>query len=256
MNEIKTVSASPGRLGEIIDGVVSSYGNGLDRVRSVLAMRMNQYEDIELSESDMQRVAKSFLDIELGSSTNLVMICRKNKCLYRERCALYVADRCPEGRECLHENKVLTVSLDQYITSMEVDMDNFPEMVMVNQLVEYELIEYRCNAILSFDHTNLKMKSVIGIDPSGQPITKEDISHALQIKMQVFKNKKELLDSFTATRKEKYKKQAALKEAKEGHAKVISAMKNKLKELKDKNIDQDEVHDELNMLSSDSIPYI
>ena len=65
---------------------------------------------------------------------------------------------------------------------------------------------------------------------------------------QCFKNKMQLLDSFTATRKEKYKKQAALKEAKEGHAKVVSAMKNKLKELKAQNLDIEDVHDELNLI--------
>lgn len=205
---------------------------GFDRVRSVLAMRMGQYNDIKLTEGQVRHIAKSFADIELGSSTNLVMICEKKTCLYKNRCALYMSDIAPEGKECLHENKILTHALDQYIESMEIDIENYPEMVLVNQLVEYELIEYRCNAILSLEHQNMRMTSVIGIDESGQLVTKEEISHALQIKMQVFKNKMAILQELTATRQQKWKKQAALKEAKGGPAKVLSSMKKQLDNLK------------------------
>lgn len=205
---------------------------GFDRVRSVLAMRMGQYNDIKLTEGQVRHIAKSFADIELGSSTNLVMICEKKTCLYKNRCALYMSNIAPEGKECLHENKILTHALDQYIESMEIDIENYPEMVLVNQLVEYELIEYRCNAILSLEHQNMRMTSVIGIDESGQLVTKEEISHALQIKMQVFKNKMAILQELTATRQQKWKKQAALKEAKGGPAKVLSSMKKQLDNLK------------------------
>jgi hypothetical protein len=160
------------------------------------------------------------------------MICSKRKCLYKDRCALYVSAKCPEGRECLHENKIISVAMDQYMTALEVNPENYPEMVLVNQLVECELIDYRCNSILSNDHTNMKMTSVIGLDPQGNVITKEEISHAWSIKQQVAKTKITLLESFTFTRKEKYKKQAALKESKDGHAQLVSSMKDKLKALK------------------------
>ena len=243
--QIKDLTAPAGQLGEIIEELIVQHGNGLDRVRSVLSMRMNQYNDITLTEDDKRGIAKSFLDIELGSSTNLVMICSKRKCLYKDRCALYASAKCPEGKECLHENKILAVAMDQYMTTLEINSENYPEMVLLNQLVECELIDYRCNAILSNDHTNMKMTSVIGLDPSGQIITKEEISHAWSIKQQVAKTKMSLLESFTFTRKEKYKKQAALKEGKDGHAKLVSGMKEKLSALKGKAVDIEMVKDEL-----------
>ena len=100
-NEIKDIEASINNLGDVMLELTlqNSGGGELDRVRSVLAMRMNQYTDIPLTRTDVRRIAKSFMDIEVGSSTNLVMICTKKKCLYKSRCALYVADKCPEGRE-------------------------------------------------------------------------------------------------------------------------------------------------------------
>ena len=244
-NEIKDLTAPAGQLGEIIENLLVQHGNGLDRVRSVLSMRMNQYNDIQLTKDEQVSIARAFLDIELGTSTNLVMICSKRRCLYKDRCALYVSSKCPEGRECLHENKIIAVSMDQYMTSLEVDPQNYPEMVLVNQLVECELIDYRCNAILSNDHTNLKMTSVIGLDQQGNVITKEEISHAWSIKDQIAKRKISLLESFTFTRKEKYKKQAALKESKDGHAKLVSGMKERLSALKTKTVDFDEVKREL-----------
>lgn len=235
-NQIKDLEAPESKtLTDVLTEVnnISKDGTrGLDRVRSILAMRMYQYNDLKLTESQVKGIAKSFADIELGSSTNLVLMCSKEKCLYRDRCALYKSKSCPEGKECLHENKVLTHSLDQYLESLEVDINNYPEMVMVNQLVEYELLEYRCNAILSLDHSNLKMTSVIGIDETGNIITKEEISHALNVKMQVFKNKMMILQELTATRKEKWKKQAALKEAKSSPVKILSSMKSHLEKLR------------------------
>jgi hypothetical protein len=248
---IRRAIAPSGELGQVINDMIAENGTGLDKIRSILSLRMAQYNSIELTEEETRNIAKSFIDIELGSATNMVMICNKLKCLYKNRCAFYKADKAPEGRECIVENKVMSHAVDQYITSLGVNINNYPEMVLVNQLTEYELIEFRCNTILSYDHVNLKMKSVIGIDVDGNVITKEDISHALQIKMQVFKNKIQLLEAFTATRKEAYKKQAALKESKDGHAKVLSAMKTQLKELKNKSASSEEVIEELNIIGED-----
>lgn len=254
-NSVMMPEPKAGSLSKYIDDIIAEgTEKGLDRVRSILAMRMQQYDSIEFTDAEARSIAKSFVNIELGSATNLVMICSKEKCLYRNRCELFTTGNMPLGKECLHENKVMSVAFDQYVSSMDIDINNYPEMVMVNQLVEYELIEFRCNAILAHDHVNLKMKSVVGIDVDGNVVTKEDISHALQVKMQVFKNKMQLLESFTATRREKYKKQAALKEAKDGHAKVISAMKNKLNELKTKNIDITDVQEELNIIGTSVVP--
>ena len=215
---------------------------GLDRVRSALAMRMNQYNAIELNSFDKANISKAFRDIETGSSTNLVCICKKSDCLYQSRCALFVADKAPEGMECLHENYVLTQAMHMYLHSLDIDINNYPEMVMINQLVEYELIEYRCNAILSNSHKDLRMESVVGIDQNGRIVTKEEISHAVTIKMQVFKNKMQLLESFTATRREQYKKQAALKEVKAGPAKMLSQLKSKMKALQSGNIQEADVY--------------
>ena len=226
--------------------------SGLDRVRSVLAMRMNQYNSISLTSDDTNSISKAFRDIETGSATNLVCICKKSDCLYLSRCALYVADKCPEGFECLHENYILTQAMHMYLQSLDIDINNYPEMVLVNQLVEYELIEYRCNSILSNSHKDLRMESVVGIDQQGRVVTKEEISHALSIKMQIFKNKKEILESFTATRREQYKKQAALKEVKAGPAKMLSQLKSKMKNLQASSIQEADVYTKLdNPLSMD-----
>lgn len=251
-NEIKDLEAPIGSLGDVIAKLTQDNNNGLDRVRSVLAMRMNQYNDLSLTKTDIDKIAKSFVTIEgIGSSSGLVMTCDKAKCPYKDKCPVYGSTACPEGRECLHENKILSVAMDSYLTSLEVELDNFPEMVMINQLTEFELIEYRCNAILSNNHRDMRMRSVAGVDVDGNIVYKEEISHAIQIKDLTFKKKMVLLQELTATRKEKYKKQAALKESKDGQTKMISSMKATLKELKHKNVDIDDVHEELNALQDE-----
>ncbi len=254
-NEIKDIEAPSGTLGDVMLKLneQSLPPSGLDRIGAILALKMNQYNNIPLDKNDVRRIARSFMDIEVGSATNLVMRCSKKKCLYRNRCALYKADKAPEGRECLHENKVLSHSLGQYITSMDIDTENYPEMVMVNQLVEYELIEYRCNTILAYDHTDLKMTVVVGVDAEGQIVTKEDISYAITLKEKIFKMKMQILDSLTATRSQKWKKQAALKLASDGPSKVISGMKRELRALKDKTVETHDVHEELSSLSDEDM---
>ena len=169
--------------------------------------------------------------------------------MYRNRCPMYMANKCPEGLECIFENKMVMEAMDRYITSFEIEPDNYAEMVMVNQLVEYEIVEHRCNAILSLEHTDMKMESVIGVDDNGQVITKEEISHALNIKLLVFKNKMLLLQEFTATRREKYKKQAALKQAQDGPAKVLSMMKKNVLKAKEIAVVPEEVAAKLNPLN-------
>jgi len=252
-NPLKNISVPPSLvLGDAI-AKIQEQAPGLDRVRAVLALRMNQYNNIELSEEEVGKVARSFLDIEVGSSTNLVMVCCKSDCLYKDRCVLYSSDKAPEGCECLHENKVMTHAMNMYIESLEIDINNYPEMTLINQLVEYELIDYRCNAILSNYHKDLKMESVVGVDEQGRIVTKEEISHALNIKLQVYKNKMQILESFTATRKEKYKKQAALKETKEGAAVMLSSIKQKIKMIKEKNVDPGEVAETLSALQDDDL---
>lgn len=249
-NEIKNIAAPTSNLGDVILTMRDQEGaSSLDRVRNVLALRMNQYSDIKLTETESRRIARAFHDIEAGSATNLVMICSKENCPYATRCALYDSDNCPEGKECLHENYMLIHYMNQYLESLEVDVNNMPEMVLINQLVEYEVIEYRCNAILSDSHKNLTWTRVVGLDKQGEIVEAEETSYALTIKLLVQKNKFQILQEFTATRREKYKKQAALKESKEGPSKQLSFMKSRINEIKKGKVDIDEVHSELNAMS-------
>ena len=240
-NTFRSIQVKPGNLGDLIVQLQGQkFNSGLDKVRSVLALRMNQYVDIALDENDMNGIAKAFLDIEVGSSTGLVMICSRRKCLYQTRCALYVSNKQPEGRECLHENKILSDSMDRYLESLSIDTNNYPEMVMINQLVEYELIEHRCNAILSHQHIDMKMTTVIGIADDGTVVSKEEISHALGIKMQVQKLKFQLLGEFTATRKEDYKKKVAMKITKnDSQAKLASALRKSIMEAQKEGVPVD-----------------
>lgn len=248
--QIKDVAApASSMLGDIL--VSLNEESSLDRVRSALAFRMNQYNDIALNQSDIQRLQKAFRDIKAGSATNLVVICQEHKCIYKTRCPMFKHEHMPVGRECIYENYILTEYMDSYLKSLEVDPENMPEMSLVNQLVEYELIEYRCNVILSLDHTDLKMTQIIGLDKEGNIVEKEDLSYALTIKMNVQKMKQSILESFTATRKEKWKKQAALKEVKEGPIKMLSSLKARIQQQKENMVDAKEVSHALNNVLND-----
>ena len=89
----------PGALSDYIDSIIAEGAEkGLDRVRSILAMRMQQYDSMDFTDAEARSIAKSFVNIELGSATNLVMICSKEKCLYRNRCELYTTGNMPIGK--------------------------------------------------------------------------------------------------------------------------------------------------------------
>jgi hypothetical protein len=249
-NLFKQVDVPIGSLADaIIQAQESQIKPGLSKVRSVLSFRMNQYADIPFTKSEISKLAEQFMYIETGTSTSLVMICSKKKCLYKNRCPMFVNDRCPEGKECIYENKVLMDSMDRYTTDFNIEPDNYAELVMVNELVECELIVHRCNLILSLDHTDMKMESIIGVDDEGQIITKEEISHALTIKERFQARRLVLLQEFTATRREKYKKQAALKQAQDGPARMLSNMKKNVLKAKESAVIPEEVALKLNVLN-------
>lgn len=249
-NNYKAVEVPVGNLADaIIKAQADKLQPGLSKVRGVLSFRMNQYADIAFTKDEITKIAEQFMYIEAGSSTSLIMICSKKKCLYKNRCPMYVNDRCPEGKECIYENKVLMDAMDRYVTEFAIEPDNYAEMVMVNELVECEVIIHRCNLILSYDHTDMKMESIIGVDDEGQLITKEDISHALTIKERFQARRLVLLQEFTATRREKYKKQAALKQAQEGPAKLLSNMKKNVMKAKEQAVIPEEVAIKLNPLN-------
>jgi hypothetical protein len=236
--------AAPATLGDVMLAL-NDNDTGLDRVRNVLALRMNQYNDIALSPANVKGLARAFKDISAGAATNLVLVCKKDNCLYKNRCTLYEDDICPEGKECFHENYMLMFYMDEYLKSLEVDVENMPEMVLINMLVEYEVLEYRCNAILSNSHTNMTWTRVVGLDKQGEIVEAEEVSYALTIKESVQKRKLQILQEFTATRKEKWRKQAALKETREGPSKIMSSLKASIKEKMKNSIDKDEVRDNL-----------
>lgn len=252
--DLKKTEAPVGSLASVVREMATLNKTGIERVRAVLSLRMNQYSDIVLTAEDVQRIARSFMDIEVGSATNLVMICAKARCLYKTRCALYVVDKCPEGLECLHENKILTQALNEYLVSLKIEEDNYAEMVLVNQLTEYELLEYRCNAILSNDHTDMQMEQVVGVDKeTGEPIIALTTSHALAIKDSLFKKKLIILQELTATRREKYKKAAALKETHDSSTKTLSNWKDILEKKKAEEVSVEEVKIKSNALQDEDI---
>lgn len=229
---IKDISAPENlKLGDLIYAIeAEKTGDRIEEIGKTLGLRLNQYNDISLTTDDFKRLKQIFRDIEVGTATSLIMRCKKEKCVYLDRCPLYVADKFPIGKECLIENKILAHTMSKYIDALNIDSNNFPELSMVNKLAEIELLEHRCNCILAFDHTNLKMESVVGLDVEGNIVTKEDISYALQIKQMVSKEKTKIFESFTATREQEYKKQAALKIPTATFANTLSKMKKQVAE--------------------------
>ena len=100
----------------------------------------------------------------------------------------------------------------RYVKEFAVDPDNHSEVGMITELVELDIYDLRASMILSRPECAEMTKDiVVGVDSEGKPIVNKEVHKAWELKERVKKRKQQILDCLVGTRKEKYKRDAALK---------------------------------------------
>jgi hypothetical protein len=107
--------------------------------------------------------------------------------------------------------------MKSYVDDLKVDPESRTEMILVNQLVECDIIDYRANVALS---TDKEAWGLLKIDTTtlGEGVVNETTNPhpILEIKERTQSRRLKVLEALSATRKERTKRAAALGNLEDG----------------------------------------
>jgi hypothetical protein len=180
---------------------------------NLLAGTIDDYSDLILTKAEAMRVRNTVFHLKNGSSAAMPIICTGPLCPWATRCPLQQDNKAPIGRQCLIELSLMKQWQLNWFEEYEVDIENFTEITLINEMVEVELQLYRCNLSLSLDPTQSTgvVDVSVGVDHHGNPITQKQISQLIELREKLLTRKHRLIKYLVGDRQEKYKKEAALK---------------------------------------------
>lgn len=181
---------------------------------SFLKLDPDEYGDIVLSADDARMVHSRLIGVKWGGAAAKVpLMCGGPEiCPFSEDCPFVEINKVPVGRKCPIEKELIAYWVAKYFDEFEIDESNQSEISMVTELAELDIYDYRCSLILSrAENAELTQEIVVGVNADGNAIYNEDIHKAFELKERVKKRKHTILESLVGTRKEKYKRDAALK---------------------------------------------
>lgn len=194
------------------------------------------YADITLTAEEADKFRKSIQAMSTGVQAVVPLRCPgKDICKFASHCELAKMNKAPVGRMCLPEAELITFFRKKFITEYEVIPSNATDMGLVNELAELEIYEMRCNMSLSKPEAqDLTQEDMVGASNTGEPLYQKKVHVSWEIKERIKVRKMKLLEALVGTRKEKYKRAAALKTRDTGDPSTsMSNMRSTLEGLQD-----------------------
>jgi len=199
-----------------------------------LEMNLDDYSDITLTADEADRLRKHVQAASTGVQSLIPLICAGEQCKFKERCPLYEMGKAPVGRQCLPEVELLTFFRKRFIEEYDVNPQNMTDLVMVNELAEIEIFEMRCNIALSkVDGQDLTQENIVGVTNTGAPYTQKVVHTAWDVKERLKIRKMKLIEALVGSRKDKWKRAAALKTRDEADpSSQMSNLRSRLESMK------------------------
>jgi len=148
-----------------------------------------------------------------GAAAKVPLYCAGEKiCPFSEECPFVEIAKVPVGRKCPIEVELMAFWTARYMKEFEVEPENHSEVGMITELVELDIYDLRASMILARPEcAELTKDVVVGVDGEGKPIVNKEVHKAWELKERVKRRKQKILESLVGTRKERYKRDAALK---------------------------------------------
>ena len=205
---------------------------------SFLKLDPEEYGDIVLSHEDARMVHSRLIGVKWGGAAAKVpLMCGGPEiCPFTDDCPFVEINKIPVGRKCPIEKELIAYWTAKYMDEFEIDEKNQSEISLITELAELDIYDYRCSMILSrAENAELTQEIVVGVNADGNAIYNEDIHKAFELKERIKKRKQTILESLVGTRKEKYKRDAALKKRSVDDPSTQAAtLKKKLDEAREK----------------------
>jgi hypothetical protein len=175
---------------------------------------LSDYSHVKLTPEQAIKFRNQVIRMVHGTAAAIPMICMGESCP-NKICPFRDEKNFPLTLQCPIEVRMVQMLTQGYMEELGVEPENLTEMTLINKIVECDLIDYRVNIGLSGgkDPEAASLLSVTVMD-NGKTLTESISIHPLlEAKDKASKIKMNILESFTATRREKYKKAAALKKS-------------------------------------------
>ncbi len=182
---------------------------------SFLKLDPEEYGDIVLSKEDALMVHRRLIGVKWGGAAAKVpLMCGGEEvCPFSDECPFVELHKIPVGRKCPIEKELIAYWVSKYMDEFEVDQANQSEISLITELAELDIYDYRASLLLSQpENADMMQQIVVGVNADGNPIYNEDIHKAFELKERVKRRKQLILESLVGTRREKYKRDAALKQ--------------------------------------------
>jgi hypothetical protein len=195
-----------------------------------LNMDLDDYSDVVLTREEAVAFKNSVVRMTYGTSAAIPLRCSGERC-FNKLCPLHKSKKYPIAKQCMYEVRMMNALFKSYMEDLDVEPDCRTEMVLVNKLVECDIIDFRANLGLSGSYDEeagrLLKTSIIESEHSTSETT--DVHPLIEIKDRTSVTRNKVLEYFAATRKEKYKKAAALKQSEDTDASnYFAEMREKL----------------------------
>jgi hypothetical protein len=202
-----------------------------------LGLDPENYGHILLTAEEARKVHYRLQGVKWGGAVAKVpLFCGGEKiCPFAQDCVFVEISKVPVGRKCPIEVELMAFWTARYMSEFEVDPGNHSEVGMITELVELDIYDLRASMILARpEFADMTKDVVVGVDRDGKPIVNKEVHKAWELKERVKKRKHKILESLVGTRKEKYKRDAALKRHSErGPSTKAIELKRKLEKARE-----------------------
>jgi len=144
--------------------------------------------------------------VKTGMVTSIPMICRGDKCVFKDNCKLFQDNAHPLNFPCPYEMGMVKVLMSEYVDKLEVDINDIVEYSQIRDLVNLEVQDMRAAKYLSKE--SFIQDNIVGISGDGEPIFRKELHLAFELSEKTAKRKAQLLKQLAATREAKIKARA------------------------------------------------
>jgi hypothetical protein len=166
-----------------------------------------------LSPAEQTAIEKGMKKKSTGLLSSVPLNCSGPKCPFNKECPFFKVGKAPIGFACPVESIILDLYTKRYIDEFGVIFDSFSETTTMTMLAATHIMEMRAWKVLGEEeNASGIVQNVVGYNEDEEPIIQQQEHPAYDILERAWRWREKLLISLVGTRKEKYKREAALKE--------------------------------------------
>ena len=235
----------------------------IDEKNSVMSSIVKHtYKDLAITPEQSKAFRRHISYLKHGLNAAMPLICCGKRCPFFDVCAAQVFDieKDLQGKPCIVEVNLLGYYRQLYFSEFEIEEGDIGTQILINELAELDIYDFRATLVLSLGDSatgndgipggpekNLAQALMTNVPHYNEVGTlthvTQDVHTAFLLK-EKFKNRKlKLLELLVATRKEQYKKDAALKaksqsDIADDQRKVLSRIEEMTKRVEEEETDK------------------